>query len=148
MDSDLIAAWKAAYTQLAELMVSMEQAKYQGLTAQNGGWTGWRDFKITTIEKTEHHTLYTVTPIDAQAILAADVNALMSVRIQVPQQELRQPQQFKLTAIDASTYQFAVEAVADASEFSVANILIQHYQVGDQVEISAPLSAIDTATTA
>ena len=148
MDSDLIAAWKAAYMQLADLMVGMEQAKYQGLTAQNGGWAGWRDFKITTIEKTEHNTLYTVTPVDAQAILAADVNALMSVRVQVPQQELRQPQQFKLTAIDDSTYQFAVEAVAEASEFSVAKILIQQYQVGDVVEVSAPLSAIDHVVTA
>lgn len=145
MDSDLIAAWKAAYTQLAELMIGMEQSKYQALTTQVGGWAGWRDFNITAIEHTEQHSLISVVAADAQAVLAAEIGTALSVRVAVPQQDLRQPQQFKLTAITDSSYQFAVVANQQASEFCVANILIQHYQVGDTVELSAPLSSIDVA---
>lgn len=144
MDSDLIAAWKAAYMQLAELMIHMEQAKYQGLNAQNGGWVGWRNFKITTLEKTEYNTLFSIVPEDNKIVLAAERGSLISVRVEVPEQQLRQPQQFKLTHIDNTGYQFAVEAVTEASAFSVANILIQHAKVGQIIEVSAPLSTIDT----
>lgn len=139
MDSELIAAWKAAYMQLADLMVGMEKAKYDQLAAQNGGWAGWREFNITAIDQNVVPTHFTVTAADQQAVLAAPLNALISVRVRVPGQELHQPQQFKLSRVDHNTYQFAVEAEESASEFSVANILIEHYQLGDSVEVSAPI---------
>ncbi len=140
MDSDLIAAWKAAYTQLAELMAGIEQAKYQQLAAQHGGWAGWRGFKIAAIENNALGAVFTIEAADAQAVLSTAVDALISVRVQVPQHDLLQPQQFKLTAISDTSYSFAVASASDASEFSVANILLQHYQVGDALEASAPMT--------
>ena len=140
MDSDLIAAWQAAYMQLADLMISMEKNKYQTLASQHGGWTGWRAFKISAIEKSGSAYLFSVTAQDGQAILNAQANTPISVRVSVPEQELLQPQQFKLSASTENSYQFLVECVAEPSPYSVAAILAQHYDVGDVVELSAPMT--------
>ena len=140
MDSDLIAAWKAAYMQLADLMVGMEKAKYEHLNHQTGGWAGWRSFNITAIEKHDDVVVFTLTAADQQPVLAAENGAFISVRVQVPNQDLLQPQQFKLSAATQHAYTFAVSAVSDATEFSVANILCDHYQVGDVVDVSAPMT--------
>lgn len=140
MDSDLIAAWQAAYMQLADLMISMEKNKYQNLASQHGGWTGWREFKISAIEKSDSMYLFSVIAQDGQAILNAQANTPISVRVSVPEQALLQPQQFKLNASTEDRYQFSVEPVAEPSPYSVAAILAQHYQVGDVVELSAPMT--------
>jgi nitric oxide dioxygenase len=138
MDSDLIAAWKAAYTQLAELLIGVEKAKYDALAAQQGGWTGWREFKITAIEDTNSGKKFTLTSKDGNAIVAAEAGEFISVRVAVPSADLRQPQQFTFTEAQNNAYQFEIEAEQSASAYSVVNTLLHHYQVGDVVEVTAP----------
>ena len=140
MDSELIAAWQAAYTQLADLMIAMEAKKYQTLAEQQGGWIGWRKFKITAIEQLNAVYLFTAMPLDEKLLVEATVDTGICVRVAVPHQELLQPQQFKLSHITANSYQFAVDAAKNASEYAVNAILIEHYQVGDVIELSAPMT--------
>ena len=139
MDSDLIAAWKAAYTQLAELLIGVEKSKYDALASKNGGWAGWRNFEITTIEDTASGKLFSLKAQDGNAIAPAEADEYISVRIQVPGAEIRQPQQFGLAEAQTGQYQILVKSEEQPSEFSVNNILIQHYKAGDIVEVSAPL---------
>ena len=42
----LIDAWAAAYGQLANLLIGMEQRGYDQAATQAGGWTGWRTFRV------------------------------------------------------------------------------------------------------
>ena len=139
MDSDLIAAWKAAYMQLADILIGVEKSKYEALTAQNGGWAGWREFKITAIEAEANTKTFTLAAKDGHTIATAEAGEYISVRVQVSGQEMRQPQQFSFDAAQADQYQITVKAVDEATEYSVANILLNHYQIGDVVEVSAPL---------
>ena len=46
MDSDLIAAWAAAYGQLADILIAAEKQRYAEQAATQGGWNGWRGFKV------------------------------------------------------------------------------------------------------
>ncbi|OTG84845.1 globin domain-containing protein [Acinetobacter sp. ANC 4648] len=137
-ESELIAAWKAAYLQLADILIGVEKQKYNNLSEQTGGWAGWRPFKITQIEASESGKIFTVEASDAQAILSAAPNQFISVKVKVPNQELEQPQQFVLSAASDKQYQFEVKAVENRTEYSVANILLENYHVGDQVQLTAP----------
>ncbi|WOE31154.1 MULTISPECIES: globin domain-containing protein [unclassified Acinetobacter] len=139
MDSELIAAWKEAYTQLANLLISVEKTKYDHLSHQNGGWAGWREFVIEQITATDTGKRFTLIAKDQQAIAAAEAGQSISVRVKVPHQDLHQPLQFKLIEISNQNYCFDVKSETDPSEFSVTNILIHDYHVGDVVEVSAPI---------
>lgn len=139
MDSDLIAAWKAAYLQLADLLIGVEKGKYTALSDTVGGWTGWREFEIVEISTVEQSKSFRLKAKDAQEIAPAEANMSISVRVAVPNHDLRQPQQFKFTAPQQESYQFVVTAEDIDSEFNVSNILLNHYKVGDVVEVSAPI---------
>ena len=139
MESDLIAAWKAAYMQLAEILIGVEKAKYQNVKAQSGGWAGWREFTISAIESVENGKLLSLKPKNFAQIPPAQIGEMIAVRVQIPQQNLVQPQHFTFTEVQSDQYQIMVKAEKDASEFSVTQTLIQHYQVGEIVEVSAPV---------
>lgn len=139
MESDLIAAWKEAYTQLANILIDVEKSKYTNLTNKTGGWTGWREFEISEIVSSNNGKRFTLKPKDAQVILDAEAGEFISVRIAVPHQELHQPLQFKFTENQSKNYTFDVNTEENPTEFSVSNILINHYKIGDVVEVSAPL---------
>ncbi len=42
----LIAAWAAAYGQLADFLIAEENTIYHQAANQNGGWSGWRSFRV------------------------------------------------------------------------------------------------------
>ena len=140
MDSDLIAAWKEAYFQLADILIGVEKQKYAHLAAQNGGWAGWRSFVISAIEDTEQGKRFTLKAQDGQDVATAEAGSFISVKVEVPNQSLQQPQQFSFTDDqNDQTYRFTVQPEANATEFSVANILLEQYKVNDVVQVSAPL---------
>lgn len=140
MDSELIAAWKEAYFQLADILIGVEKQKYDNLAAQNGGWAGWRAFEIITIENTENGKSFTLKAQDGQSIVTAEAGSFISVKVTVPNQSIQQPQQFTFAEIqDDQFYAINVQAEANGTEFSVANILLEQYKQGDVVQVSAPL---------
>ena len=138
MDSELIAAWKAAYLQLADILIGVEKQKYETLATQNGGWAGWRDFTISEIVATEQGQRFTVKSSDGLAVAVAPAGQFISVKVKVPGQELQQPHQFILLSSDGQQYQFEVKATDNPTEYSVADILLKQYKVGDQVQLTAP----------
>lgn len=138
MDSELIAAWKVAYLQLADILIGVEKQKYERLATQNGGWAGWRDFTISDITATEHGKRFTVKASDGLTVIAAPAGQFISVKVKVPGQELQQPHQFILLSGDEQQYQFEVKATDNPTEYSVSDILLNQYKVGDQVQLTAP----------
>lgn len=140
MESELIAAWKEAYLQLADILINVEKSKYQGLTEQNGGWAGWREFEITEIDASENAKKFTLKATDKQEILAAKAGQFISVKVKVPNHDLEQPQQFTFAEAQNDAYQIEVKPEVDHTEYSVANILLDTYKVGDKVLVSAPIA--------
>lgn len=140
MESDLIAAWKAAYLQLADILIGVEKQKFEYLASTQGGWAGWRAFIISAIEHIDEKAVFTLKPQDEADVMQAAAGQFISLKVRVPQQDLEQPQQFKLLG-SSTTDCYSVEVEADSSptEYSVNHILLTHYQVGDVVQLSAPL---------
>lgn len=140
MDSDLIAAWKAAYMQLADILIGVEKGKYDALAAKKGGWAGWRTFTVDSIDTADTTKIFTLVAADQQDVLTAEAGQFISVKVQVPNQDLQQPQQYKFdTAQVNNQYRFEVKPEENHTEFSVANILLNHVNVGDSVQVSAPM---------
>lgn len=139
MDSDLIAAWKEAYMQLADILIGVEKSKYAELASENGGWAGWREFEVAAVNDTDAGKVFTLKAKDGAAIANAEAGEHISVRVQVPEQHIRQPQQFSFDQTQNEQYQITVKAEENPTAFSVAQTLIDHYKVGDVVEVSAPL---------
>lgn len=139
MDSDLIAAWKSAYTELAEILIAVEQGKYDALKNQSGGWAGWRNFTIAAIENTDNGKVFTFAAQDDADAVAAQDDQYISIRVNVASQNVLQPQQFTVDLSSNNQYQVTVVTEDKGTEFSVANTLLTNYNVGDVVEISAPV---------
>ena len=139
-ESDLIAAWKEAYMQLADILIGVEKQKYANLAAQTGGWTGWRAFEISAIHATDAGKHFTLKAQDAQPIAHAETGSYISVKVQVPEHDIQQPQQFTFTeAQDSAQYEIVVKPEDHSTEFSVIKILLDHYNVGDTVQVTAPV---------
>lgn len=139
-ESELIEAWKQAYLQLADILIGVEKEKYHQLAQQDGGWTGWRSFKIIAIQEQHEGKCYKISATDQQAILAATSGEYISVKVHVPEKELDQPQQFNLNTTQTHDhYEFVVQPEPAHSEYDVANILLNHYSLGDEVMVSAPI---------
>ena len=66
MESELIAAWKVAYLQLADILIGVEKQKYENLASKAGGWAGWRKFTITHIEGSDGAKRISLHPQDEQ----------------------------------------------------------------------------------
>ena len=62
---DILAAWGAAYGQLAEILIGVEEEVYQSNQLRSGGWKGAKGFKV--IEKrpeSDEITTFVLKPID------------------------------------------------------------------------------------
>ncbi len=136
MDSELITAWQMAYTQLADILIKTEQDKYQQLEAITGGWSGWRDFRISAREVQNNGVLLYLEPLDGKAIAAA-ASALLTVRVPLKDQPYKQPQQFQLIPT-TSTLQYCIEVKSDQNDH-VSQQLLNSTHVGNMVEVSAPV---------
>ena len=141
MDSELIAAWKVAYLQLADLLIGVEKQKYTELQEKVGGWTGWRKFKVSAIESIKNGKRFTIQSEDQAAVVAPEAGQYISLKVTVPNQSFEQPQQFVLVSSTDNSYSFDVNPENTSSEFSVANILLNNYAQGDAVQVSAPLNS-------
>lgn len=137
MESELIAAWKAAYLQLADIMIQAEQTQYAALEATAGGWSGWRDFIISARDTHNGAVHLYLSPVDAQPIAAAKAPSFISVRVPLPHQSYKQPQQFALQA-SANGAQYCIRVQAQADD-QVSMLLSRDDIVGTRVEVSAPL---------
>lgn len=141
--AELIEAWSAAYQQLANLFIEFETQLYQQVIATEGGWTGWRPFRITDKEKeSEVITSFYLQPLDGGYLPTYKPGQYISVRLFVEELGVFQPRQYSLSDIANGTY-FRIsvkrEPASDQTPAGkVSNLLHANYNVGDIVELSAP----------
>lgn len=143
MDSELIRAWEGAYTQLANILIAGEKAKYLELAAQENGWNDWREFKVIqkTKESDEIISFY-LQPVDNQPVLPYKSGQYISVRVYVPELGFKQPRQYTLSQCNSNDYYRISVKREDAKENLdagyVSTTLHNQIQVGDVIEASAP----------
>ena len=142
MEDPLIAAWAAAYGQLADLFISTEKAIYDQHQQTKGSWLGWRNFKIAkkVIESDEITSFY-LAPVDGGDLPNYEAGQYISVRVFVPELNLRQPRQYTLSTSPQADYlRISVkreDAKGELAEGWVSNTL-HSLAEGSEIEVSAP----------
>lgn len=142
MEDPLIAAWAAAYGQLADLFISTEKAIYDQHQQTKGSWLGWRNFKIAkkVIESDEITSFY-LAPVDGGDLPNYEAGQYISVRVFVQELNLRQPRQYTLSTSPQADYlRISVkreDAKGELAEGWVSNTL-HSLAEGSEIEVSAP----------
>ena len=140
---ELIDAWTAAYMQLADVLIGAEKALYDKNAVAEGGWTGWRFFKVAEKSKqTDNVTSFKLVPVDNGKMPEVKAGQYISVRVFVKGQDLIQPRQYTVVKADATSLTIAVkkvEAVEKSPAGMVSNTLHNDINEGDVVEVSFPV---------
>ena len=140
---ELIDAWTAAYMQLADVLIGAEKAIYDKNAVAEGGWTGWRFFKVAEKSKqTDNGTSFKLVPVDNGKMPEVKAGQYISVRVFVKGQDLIQPRQYTVVKADATSLTIAVkkvEAVEKSPAGMVSNTLHNDINEGDVVEVSFPV---------
>lgn len=140
----LIHAWAAAYGQLTELMLAQESSLYQQATAQPGGWSGWRGFKVRSkVPESEEITSFHLVPADGGAVPVYRPGQYVSVRVFVPELDMMQPRQYSLSAAPGGkALRISVKretAGSDSPAGGVSNVLHDRIHAGDVIDVAPPM---------
>lgn len=143
---ELIDAWAAAYTQLADILIKAESDLYVEQTGVPGGWSGWRAFKcVNRVQECDNVVSFYLEPSDGGKVSCYLPGQFITVRPFVKALGLNQPRQYTISRVcqgeDNKTIRITVKrlvATADRPQGQVSNDLHNNLQIGDTVEVSAP----------
>ena len=141
---ELISAWAAAYAELADLFINLESDLYQQATQQEGGWTGWRPFRIgQKVQESEEITSFYLYPIDGGKVPTYKPGQYISVKLFVSEWNLFQPRQYSLSDAPGNDYlRISVKrerANAEKPDGQVSNLLHDQFAENAILDISMPL---------
>lgn len=141
---ELVAAWAAAYGQLADLLIGMERALYQKSASEEGAWTGWRSFRIVKKEReSEEITSFYLSPADGGQVPSFKPGQYLSVRVHVPSLGMAQPRQYSLSQAPGQTHlRISVKresAGVDKPEGMVSATLHDHMNEGMFIDAATPM---------
>jgi nitric oxide dioxygenase len=86
----VIEAWAAAYQQLADILIGLEEQMYAARAAAPGGWRGTRRFQFARkVRESDEITSFYLRPADGGALLAFEPGQYIGVRLQIDGEEVR-----------------------------------------------------------
>ncbi len=132
---DVIAAWGAAYQQLANILMGSEKDIYQQNAQRQGGWNGQRDFEL--IEKrieSDVITSFVLKPVDQKEVIDFIPGQYITIVVTLDGQVLRR--NYSLSdAPGKSTLQISVKREEGGA---ISNYLHDQLTVGETVKLTAP----------
>ncbi|WP_047305999.1 NO-inducible flavohemoprotein [Pseudomonas fluorescens] len=132
---EVIAAWGAAYNQLADILIGAESAIYEQKAQAPGGWRGARAFKLVqkVQESAEITSLY-LEPLDKGPILAAEPGQYIGLQLFINGQEVRR--NYSLSALsNQGQYRISVKREPGGV---VSNYLHDQCVVGTSIMLFPP----------
>ncbi|SDQ39134.1 NO-inducible flavohemoprotein [Pseudomonas sp. B21-012] len=132
---EVIAAWGAAYQQLADILIGAEGEVYAQKAAAPGGWRGARAFKLVErVEESSEIVSFYFAPVDGGAILQAEPGQYIGLQLLIDGVEQRR--NYSLSALsNAGQYRISVKREAGGK---VSNYLHQQLAVGDSINLFPP----------
>ncbi len=81
---EVIAAWAAAYQQLADILISAEEQVYESVAAAPGGWRGGRMFRVACkVPESSEITSFYLEPVDGKPVIAHKPGQYISLRLNI-----------------------------------------------------------------
>ncbi|MFC7460396.1 NO-inducible flavohemoprotein [Hydrogenophaga defluvii] len=135
---EVIAAWGAAYQQLADILIGAEEQAYRANAAQTGGWRGARAFRVArkVAESSEISSFY-LRPVDGQPVMAHQPGQYIGLRLVIAGQEQRR--NYSLSALpNGQELRISVKREAEGV---VSRFLHDEVREGDTLEVFPPAGA-------
>jgi nitric oxide dioxygenase len=139
---EIIDAWKDAYGAIADAFMGIEAELYNQAANQNGGWDGFREFKVDrkVIESDVISSFY-LKPVDQGEIATFQPGQYISIKLEIEGEKFTHIRQYSLSdAPGKDYYRISVkrEAGTPNPDGKVSNYLHDHVNEGDVLKISAP----------
>ena len=132
---EVIAAWGAAYQQLADILIGAEEKIYADTAAAPGGWRGARAFRVARKEaESAEITSFYLEPQDGAALPDFAPGQYLGLRLVVDGKEIRR--NYSLSA--APNGQSLRISVKRQEGGLASNHLHEQVQVGDLIDVFPP----------
>ncbi|RUL70879.1 NO-inducible flavohemoprotein [Dyella choica] len=141
-NAEVLEAWGAAYGQLADALIEAEQALYTHAALAEGGWSGWRPFRVTgTVRESSEITSFYLKPTDDAGLPPFQPGQFVSVRT-VDETGMTRIRQYSLSDAPHQDYlRLTVkrqDASGDVPAGIVSTALHLNVSAGDVIELSFP----------
>lgn len=135
---EVIAAWGAAYQQLADILIGAEEQAYRASAEQTGGWRGARTFRVArkVAESSEISSFY-LHPVDGRPVMAHQPGQYIGLRLVIAGQEQRR--NYSLSALP-NGHELRISVKREA-EGVVSRFLHDEVREGDTLEVFPPAGA-------
>lgn len=132
---EVIAAWAAAYQQLADILIQAEESVYQDNAVRAGGWRGARRFTVVRrVSESEEIVSFYLQPVDGQNVPEYIPGQYLGLRLNIDGQEVRR--NYSLSAPpDGAQFRISVKREPGGQ---VSNHLHTHAQVGYELDVFPP----------
>jgi nitric oxide dioxygenase len=131
----VIEAWAAAYQQLADLLIGLEEKIYADREAAPGGWRGTRLFRVARkVRESDEITSFYLRPADGGELLAFQPGQYIGARLIIDGEEVRR--NYSLSAMsDGREYRISVKREPNGT---VSKYLHEQINENDAIELFAP----------
>jgi len=131
----VIEAWGAAYQQLADLLIGLEEQIYADRENAPGGWRGTRAFRVARkVRESDEITSFHLRPVDCGPLLEFHPGQYIGVRLVIEGEEVRR--NYSLSAApNGREYRISVKREPNGK---VSGHLHEHVKEDDTLELFAP----------
>ncbi len=120
---EVIAAWAAAYQQLADILIAGEQSVYDAIAAAPGGWRGARQFTVLrTVAESAEITSFYLAPTDHQPVIRHKAGQYIGVQLMIDGKEVRRNYSLSKQA-DGVRYRISVKRELGDSHLPICTIM-------------------------
>ncbi|MDF9618656.1 NO-inducible flavohemoprotein [Pseudomonas entomophila] len=132
---EVIAAWAAAYGQLADILIGAEEGLYKQKEEAAGGWRGARAFRVVRREQESGEVVsFYFAPVDGKPVIKAEPGQYIGLQLFIGGVEQRR--NYSLSALcDGEQYRISVKREAEGK---VSNYLHDELMVGATVQLFPP----------
>lgn len=82
---EILAAWGEAYWFLAHILIAREDHIYRDLADADGGWTGWRAFKVEAVKRESSIiNSFTLRPVDGGRVIRHKPGQYLTFWFEIP----------------------------------------------------------------
>lgn len=139
---EVLAAWGAAYQQLADILIAAEEQVYAANEAAVGGWRGVRAFRVERKEaESSEITSFYLVPVDGGPVMAHQAGQYIGLRFVIDGQEQRRNYSLSAPA-DGGTLRISVKREPGGV---VSNHLHDATAVGATLEVFPPVGEFTLA---
>jgi nitric oxide dioxygenase len=132
---EVIEAWRAAYGQLADMLIQAEATVYDAREKETGGWRGARPFIVARkVPESAEITSFYLRPADGGALLDYRPGQYLGLRMDIGGQEIRRNYSLSRAA-DGSQYRISVKREPGGV---ASNHLHDRINEGDTLDVFPP----------